>query len=419
MSPRARNWTTATVSVGLLVFLAVVLGTLSGERRDDPFFGRASTFFTDQSGARALLLVMQRLLPSVEQWRRPLNQIPDNGSPGTLIVAGPATPLSQAEADHLDRWLERGGQLILASDSGWPLASRAAVDKNGNTERPPGRLEKSSRTDSSEKETYLSRHAPGLAWSEKGELESIQVSGPSLPTGSLRVQSRRHFSSVREGSVVAESEKGILAVEIPVGKGRIVALPDPAMVSNRALRRHADNAVWLVTLAAGWENGKVLFDEYHHGFGERRSAATLAWAFLKTPWGWVLLQVAAAGLLYVFGYRRRFGRISEPPPPTRTSALELVEARAILFQAAEARELAVSLIVQNLSRELGEVDGKPVDIGRLAEKLPASDKTGAPAGALIRLGNLSAKAARGARLTDDEFVELGRIAGQMRQGSLP
>ncbi len=407
MSPQARNWTTAIVSVGLLVVLAAVLGSLSGERRDDPFHGRASTFFTDQSGARALLLVMQRFLPAVEQWRLPLNRISDDEPAGTLIVAGPATPLSRSEAEQLDQWLERGGQLILASANGWPLTSRAATEKSANNE-----TKKSSRRDSVKKETYLSRHAPGLAWSEQGELERVQIKGSSLPDGSLTVQTRRHFSSAREGNVLAKSEKGVLAIEIPIGKGRIVALPDPAIVSNRALR-HADNAVWLVTLAARWPNGKVLFDEYHHGFGEQRSVAMLAWAFLKTPWGWVLLQVAAAGLLYVFGYRRRFGRISEPLPQARTSPLELVEARASLFQAAEARELAASLIVQNLSRQLAEVDGSAAGIGK-----PAGGKIGQAAEPVMRLRELSTKAAHGTRLTDDEFVELGRIAGEIEQGSL-
>src|SRR5438094_8521904 len=68
--PQTRNWLTATLAISLLVILAAALGSLTGQRNPDPFLRRPSAFFTDESGARALLLVMQGLLPWAERWWR-------------------------------------------------------------------------------------------------------------------------------------------------------------------------------------------------------------------------------------------------------------------------------------------------------------------------------------------------------------
>ena len=424
MSPQVRNGLTATLAVGFLVVLAAILGSLSGQRSADSFLRRPSTFFTDESGARALLMVMQRLLPSAEQWRRPLNFLAPPGdqiAPATLIVAGPGSPMTETEAEHLDSWLAEGGQMILATSNGWPIKRRMrSMDEE--------EFEESSREKSDEDqgdlkeairgETFLSRHAPGIRWSKPAKIRNQRITGASVPNGEVTMQWQRKFSALGDAKVIAAGGEAVLAVEIPVGQGRIVALADPTMVSNRALRE-ADNAVWLVTLAGGWGNGKVLVDEYHHGFGQQRSAAALTWAFLKTPWGWVVLQLAVAGLLHVFGYRRRFGRISEPLAPQRSSPLELVEARGGVFQTAAAQGLATELIVQNLSQDLAKAYGKSVDISGLSHRLAAMDQSNGSAERLATLRALSGKAARGETLSDQEFVEVGRIAGEIVRGPVP
>ena len=124
MTSLSYNRMTAVLTTGVFLIVSVLLAGLSGQRSADPLLRRPSTFFTDPSGARALLLIIQQLLPEAAQWRRPLNLLPppDTASaPSTLIVAGPAKPLSTSEAEHLGRWLNTGGQLILLSANGWPF----------------------------------------------------------------------------------------------------------------------------------------------------------------------------------------------------------------------------------------------------------------------------------------------------------
>ncbi|HEU4340091.1 MAG TPA: DUF4350 domain-containing protein [Candidatus Binatia bacterium] len=413
MTPRTRNWLTAALATLLVVALAVTFGGLSGEPMGDLFQRRPSTFFTDSTGARALFLVTKKLLPAAEQWRRPLNLLSisaDRNSGSTLIVAGPGKPISNTEAEHLDRWLAAGGQLILATGNGWPV-SRAVREGNRTPADPP-----QDRAAEARATTYLSGHGAHLEWSKPGEAKNLRVTGASVPLGEITMQLSRSFSSVQGAQVIAAAGGAALAVTIPVGRGRIVAIADPGIVSNRALRE-ADNAVWLVTLAAEWGSQKAFFDEYHHGFGQKRSASELTWAFLKTPWGWCAAQIAAAALLYVFGYRRRFGRISESPLPARTSALELVEARAGMFQAATAQGVAVELIAQNLCHEWSKICGKPVDLSSLSANARVTEAKDS-AEQLVAFQALVSKTEEGEQLTDQEFIEVGRIARKLLQGPI-
>lgn len=420
MSLDKRNWILAGSAIALLFVLAALLAALSGERRADVILRRPSTFFTDSSGARALFLVMKKLLPAVDQWRQPLTRLPlpsSENSSSTLIIGGPLMPMSYAEAEHLDRWLSHGGQLILASADGWPLRERRASQKerqeNADPQEPAEPQD--DRKGSVKSPTYLSNRAPTVQWT-KAKSPIHRATGRSVPAAPLNLRLERHFSSTGDLNVIAAAaDDTALAVELPVGQGRIIAVADPMAISNGALRS-ADNAVWLVTLAGAWGNGRVLFNEFHHGFGEKRGAARLAWAFSQTPWGWCLWQIAAAGLLYVFAYQRRFGRISEPFLPDHSNPLDLVQARAGIFQAAAAQWLAINLIMQNLGQELSQSRGRVVDVATLNAQTGKKSVIRDHAGQLTELQSLAAKAERGERLSDPEFVKVGKLAGTWLQG---
>ena len=417
MTSRAYNRLTATVATVVFLVLSTVLATFSTRESTDAILQRPSTFFTDRTGARALLLVMKQLLPSVEQWRRPLSLLalpnqPD--APATLIVAGPGKPISKTESDYIDRWLSAGGQLMLLTATGWPTGQR--MKSNDESSEETQSISKDQVDDRSAK--FLFRYAPSLRWTKSEKAKTGEGSGASMPSRGLRLRWQRSFAETGDANVIAVANNEALAVEIPVGRGRIIAIADPTMASNGALRR-SDNAVWLVSLAAGRGNGKILVDEYHHGFGDKRGTAELTRAFLATPWGWCVLQIAAAGLLYAFAYRRRFGRISEPPMVDRASSLELVEARAGLLQAAAARGLAAESIVQNLCQELTRAHGKSVDVANLNRELERLAKS---RGGTIQATALQAeltKIQNGTSLNDQDLIKVGRIAGEILRGPQP
>jgi hypothetical protein len=411
MTAQTTNRLTAALATGIFLILSIVLASLSSHQSNDTLLQRPSTFFTDSSGARALFLVAKQFLPTTEQWRRPIHLLPLPGAAGsasTMITAGPTRPLAASEAEHLHRWLAAGGQLILLAANGWPLRQRVAA---GELE-----LREESVNDDETGDTFLSRYAPGLHWTKAGQMTTGRAAGPSVPDGEIILGWRRSFATTGGAKVIASAGNAAVAVEIPVGQGRIIAIADPRMASNGALRR-SDNAVWLISLAAGWNAGKILFDEYHHGFGQKRGTLELTRAFFLTPWGWCVLQIIVAGLLYIFVYRRRFGRIREMPAPNRASPLELVEARAGVLRVAAAQGLAADLIVQHLCQSLGKAHGKTAATGDLSHELENLAKSRGVAAPLTTLRALFANAQNGARLNDREFVELGRIAGEIIKGS--
>ena len=417
MTSRAYNRLTATAATLVFLVISTVLASFSTRESTDPMRQRPSTFFTDRTGARALWLVMKQLLPSVEQWRRPLSllalpNLPD--APATLIVAGPGKAISKAESDYVDRWLTAGGQLMLLTASGWPAGERMKSTDESTAESES----KSADQVDDPSAKFLFRYAPSLRWTTSEKVKTGAGGGTSMPSGGLQLRWQRSFAETGDANIVAVANNEALAVEIPVGKGRIIAIADPTMASNGALRR-SDNAVWLVSLAAGRGNGKILFDEYHHGFGEKRGTIELTRVFFATPWGWCVLQIAAAGLLYAFAYRRRFGRISEPPMVDRASSMELIEGRAGLLQAAAARGLAAEAIVQNLCQELTRAHGKSVDLANLNHELERLAKSRGGTLQATALQPLLAKIQQGTSLNDQELTKLGRIAGEILRGPQP
>jgi hypothetical protein len=292
------NWWIAGLASAFCVVLMIVIAMLSAEPSSDTFLRRPSTYFTDPSGGRAAYLVLERVLPSVDQWRLPLTDLkpPDRRhGVATLIAMGPEAA-GQSESTALDVWIASGGQLILAANADWTI-QRSASEKSVKN--------------------FLARHGIEPETARRG----------------------------LNGAIIK-----------PVGLGRIVYVADRWAFSNGNLRT-TDNAVWLVERCTEWGGG-ALFDEYHLGFGQQRGFTALIGMFAVTPWGLVFVQLALAGVVYIFGSKRRFGRPLAELPIERTNPLESVQAVAGLFATARARGLCAKTIYQYLKtyvppRELG------------------------------------------------------------------
>lgn len=354
------NLRIAVLAVAACMVLLVLLGLFSTDRASDTALGRPSTFFTDSTGARAIYLVLGELFPEgqVAQWRRPLTLLDDGGGPSTLIVLGPRIGLGPEEARRLDAWIEAGGQLVLAASEPW------AID-GGNPENP---------------QDYAGRHG----------LEPTRESG--------------------EGAAFESPAM------ISIGRGRLYYVPDTHAFSNGRLGE-SGSALWLADRIGEW-GGAVLFDEHHLGFGQRRGLGAIVGAFLVTPWGLATMQLALAGLVYIVGYRKRFGRPVDPLPPERTSRIETVAALGDLFRAADARRLAVKAIDQHLTTGLSSGLGHRVDLedARVGKRLEES-AIGEPSAYAAAVREVLA----GRRPEDAELVRIGHLASvigrSLRHGS--
>jgi hypothetical protein len=131
----------------------------------------------------------------------------------------------------------------------------------------------------------------------------------------------------------------------------VILVADEELFRNRALR-FTDAGPFALGLFAG-QYDRVIFEEYHHGFGPSGSlaAATMAWS-RRSPWGWLIWQGAVVGLLALLFGAIRFGPALAGIPRTRRSPLEHVRALATALAAARGHDEAIGAMVRGLRRRL-------------------------------------------------------------------
>jgi hypothetical protein len=178
--------------------------------------------------------------------------------------------------------------------------------------------------------------------------------------------SQDRWAGLKPPAVIhARDRRGPALVSRPLGRGQLIALSDGTALANGHLKE-ADNAVLAANLAALAE-GPLYFDEYHHGWRERR---TLASVLVRPPLLWVTLQVGFALLLFLHAASRRFG---PPVPPAakrpQRASTEYVAAMASLYQVAEARDVVLQRLSQGFRREVARALGLPqsASVAQLAE----------------------------------------------------
>jgi hypothetical protein len=131
----------------------------------------------------------------------------------------------------------------------------------------------------------------------------------------------------------------------------VILVADAELFRNRALRR-SDAGPFVLRLFQG-RYDRVVFEEYHHGFGAQGSlaGATLAWS-RRSPWGWAVWQIVAVGLLALLFGGIRFGQPRPGIERKRRSPLEHVRALAVALSASQGHDEAIAAIVRGLRRRL-------------------------------------------------------------------
>lgn len=362
MNVARKNFWTAILAGGTCAILIAAITLLSVDTPGDFINRRPSTFFSDRTGTRALLLVLQQVMPATDQWRRPFSELPRQSAAArsTLIVMSPEEALTEAEAATLDRWIASGGQLVLATNKEWRIRKPVKSEKPAKEE------------DEFISQGYLARN---------GLQPKVDVSG--------------------ENAIATAITKNM-------GAGRIVFVSDPYAFSNETLRT-TDNAVWIAVRTSEWAD-TILIDEYHHGFGQRRDMMPLFGAFLLSPWGFVCMQLALAGAIFMLGTRRRFGRPIEELPLERTSPIEAVEALGGLFETARARVLSVRTIHQYLNVQLTALFGFAIDLSNPAVRERIASRSSLRREELDSYAHAVKLAIDGEVLSDAELIRIAREA---------
>ena len=346
---RPRNQ--ALLGLGLFVVLVVIAAVLGrrGARRPN-LDQRTSSFLSGPGGVRGLADALRRLGIGVRRFRgRPVEL---SGLPvvprEALAVLDPTFPLSPPEVDQISGFLRtsaarnRGGDLILAGGGaeavmrcfGYRL-SRPRFDSAPVL--PPGRP-----------------LGPVPAWVHR----TLVATHETVAADSTRSSDIGVFRCAVPTPAIAETllvtpARRVAALRLrPEGSlGWVTLVSDENLIRNRTLRRTDAGPLVLGWLAGRYD--RVIFEEYHHGFGASGSLAgsVLEWS-ARTPWGWAVWQAAAVSVLALLFGAIRFGPARSGIERRRRSPLEHVRALARALSAARGHDVAIAALVRGLRRRV-------------------------------------------------------------------
>jgi len=312
--------------VSSLALLAMVWsGLVREDRSGQP--GLRTTRSTNIDGMLACYELFDRLEIPVERSHRMLlaGQLDDVA---VVFLIEPRIALNTGEIVELGAWIERGGTLITSADMEIVKdLAPAAADL-----------------------VYVDRSSHADSGSTRTLPLSKDVEEVSLETNdvlALKVPDERTTRKTVEP--LFEDAHGVRSAEHRMRLGRLILLSDSSFLANEHLGSR-DNSVLAVNLVSYARSGasgrRVLFDEYHFGFGDgSQGFRLLASLLLTTSTGWSVLTLTAAGILLLLYKGRRFGpRRDLAGQRRRRSKMEYVCAVGATYRAAGAHKLTLRLI---------------------------------------------------------------------------
>src|SRR5262245_26264604 len=347
-----------------------------------------STFNGGATGTRALYDFLHESGYQVARWREPTATLLSfNGpKPSTIVVVGETQiPFSQTESKELLHWVESGGRLVIIDRSPdlrllpgsgeWTIQTHPT-----NFPRPelnPSDFDQMTRDVkpvAPSQPTLLARGVDQIMPSRFAGLISIgyrnSVKAPNKsakpaakPAGGDSDEDEDDAtpgSSPEPAEITNQplpspapvatfiNERGALLVDYAHGKGRIVLLSEPYIVTNNGINR-ADNLQLAINVIMG-DGGLAAFDEFHQGHAYTHNA--LIQYFEGTPVLAICGQLALIGLAIVWSRGTRLGRPLPLPQVDRRSSLEFVASMAELQQRAKAHDLALENIYGRVRRAL-------------------------------------------------------------------
>jgi hypothetical protein len=358
-----RRWATAGIGVLLLLTVAWFIGRSVGPGTKLRF---PSSYAPEPEGLLGFRMLLEQTDVPTAVVGRPWDEALNEEVAGVLVVATPLQRLpDRQETEGLRRWLRAGGTLLVVDDataleSSVELLS-LLVDLGLGAELPITDLD----------EQVL---APARPANLPARGTPARPSDPAwreilLNTGAVFKDSARAIPLAIDG------DGAVLAGEVHFDAGRAVRVMGPLLANDRILR--GDNLAFALALVEDLRNeGSVLFDEYHHGFGGLFHVRRLDRAVLF----WGLLQLLCVTI--VFGVARgvRFGPVRPERRPQRRSSLEFVHSMASLYRRARARKHVVDGTWRRFVRKARSRWG-------LAESLPTEQL----AQTIARLGDVRAE----------------------------
>ncbi len=375
MSPKTHRSEYAILAVlglvtGLVLLVMVGRGWLRQEHSAKG--GVRTTRSTNVDATLIYYTLCERLGLVVEQSNDMFNA-EQHRQTGVVISLDPLVSFGAGEVGELSDWLFQGGVFVTTAVPRGLGSSLDRLEEDLPRRRP---------FVSTARERPLGQGGPG----------DVPVGAQSLPLArdvssvdfaGARVLDSKWLESdspaVLEG--LFEDSRGWRIAEYAIGRGRLILLSDSSFLANGLIARE-DNAVLAVNLIsyafAQAPREKIVFDEYHFGYGSRnRGFGVLGGMLLTTSAGWAVLSLTAAGVLFLIYKGRQFGPRRGLAKERRRSKTEYVYAVGATLRTAGAHRLTFELINTWFRRRAASAVGL----------IPSASNEAIAAG-LARLGSL-------------------------------
>jgi hypothetical protein len=329
----------ATTAVLALLGLAVA-GALFTPEEATPGVD-FSSYSTSPSGTRIMFELAQRMGWSASRRQAPFT----SGSQlAVQVVVGPGEPLGGREAHGLLENVRRGGGLIFTVDDAPEIADSLGIVVRGSERRVVR-----SADDCLKRESSVDRRMPATL----------------APTGqqiTWRRPAPGPVTQLATGYSPRAPRSAPVAVGVPFGAGRIVAISSADLVTNEALRV----CIWGVDVLAARaleyvrpadaSSALIVFDEFRHGYGTHGGSMKAVSMYLsRTRSGRFLAQALAAALLLLFASAPRPIVPKESARIARRSPLEHADALAHAYSEVGATRTATARLVEGLRRRAGRM----------------------------------------------------------------
>ena len=247
----------------VIVILAVIVVALFGDENavDGP---DGSSFVTTPLGTAALVELLEATGSEVLQHRSPITDAVLEDIDAIVAAGVAGGSYAGSELDAVRFFVENGGTVVLAGRPNTALVSSLIAEV-------PAWLPVT---------IFSGRRTIGGAVVASGRFGSF-APGPGVP-------------------LVVDGDRD-LAIAYPVGAGRLVMVADTATVANTQLG-DASNAGFALAIIGG---GRVMFDEFRHGFTEQGRTGLAAAA--PDAWRHAALLSSIALVVALAVYGRRFG----------------------------------------------------------------------------------------------------------------
>lgn len=341
--------------IGLAVLfglaITVAIWAASRQSRTSELDLRSSTFLSGPDGSKAVYDVLSRLGRPAERRRTAFVNLATSrvGRPGMLVLLNPILPLKDAELEQVVRYVRGGGAVLatgygagIAGCTGWRMQPDWLLGDSIAVRSPAGvRLPRTAHV--------LTPYQPD---SSAGLEELVKGADEDERLGLCRTLVPFAVDTV----VAAVNNRPVILRLRYRSGGTITLVADPGWFTNRVWR---DTDVPMLALSLltprAARPGRVAFDEYHQGFGEKGgpSLQGRTWSWLRSsPAGWAILQLIAVALVWLAMTAVRFGPARSVIERRRRSPLEHLEALGAGLESAADADTAIQRLALGLRRRL-------------------------------------------------------------------